>query len=117
MVAVDSLLDLFPEIEVDVASGGQIALDKLSKNDYTFVFMDIQMPEMDGYETTRRIRQMDNVSKRNIRICAMTANVTREEIDECAAAGMNDFMIKPYTTELLREKVIRNAFPDLANNS
>jgi signal transduction histidine kinase/DNA-binding NarL/FixJ family response regulator len=111
MVAVDSLQDLFPDIRVDVAVSGQAALDMLEKEDYSFIFMDIQMPEMDGYEATRRIRKLEDTAKRNIRICAMTANVTREEIDECSAAGMNDFMIKPYTTELLREKVLKNAFP------
>ncbi|MFM2136369.1 MAG: hypothetical protein RL021_1769 [Bacteroidota bacterium] len=111
MVAVDSLQDLFPEVGVEVAVSGQEALDLLAKNDYAFIFMDIQMPEMDGYEATRRIRKLDDLSKRNIRICAMTANVTREEIDECSAAGMDDFMIKPFTTDLLREKVLTNAFP------
>ena len=112
MVAVDTLLDIYPELIVDVAPGGQEALDMLNQNDYTFIFMDIQMPGMDGYQTTRHIRQLENPVKRDIRICAMTANVTREEIDECTAAGMNDFMIKPFSIDLLREKVINNAFPE-----
>jgi CheY-like chemotaxis protein len=117
MVAVDTLLDIYPDITVDVAPSGQEALDMLSQQEYSFIFMDIQMPGMDGYQTTRRIRQLEDPAKRNIRICAMTANVTREEIDECAAAGMNDFMIKPFTMDLLREKVINNAFPDQAEKS
>ncbi len=117
MVAVDTLLDIYPDITVDVAPSGQEALDMLSQQEYSFIFMDIQMPGMDGYQTTRSIRQLEDPAKRNIRICAMTANVTREEIDECAAAGMNDFMIKPFTMDLLREKVINNAFPDQAEKS
>ena len=112
MVAVDTLNDIFPEVKVEVANDGQEALDKLGADNYSFVFMDIQMPGMDGYETTRRIRKMEDTLKKNIRICAMTANVTREEIDECLASGMNDYMMKPFSTETLREKVIRNAFPN-----
>jgi signal transduction histidine kinase/CheY-like chemotaxis protein len=109
MVAVDTLMDLFPHIEVDVAENGIVALDKMSSEDYSFVFMDIQMPEMDGYETARQIRKRFNGNKQNIRICAMTANVTKEEIDQCLASGMNDYMIKPFTQETLREKVLKNA--------
>ncbi|MBK9541566.1 MAG: response regulator [Bacteroidetes bacterium] len=112
MVAVDTLNDIFPETKVEVAVDGQAALDMLNASDYSFVFMDIQMPGMDGYETTRQIRQLKDPVKKNIRICAMTANVTREEIDECLASGMNDYMMKPFSTEILREKVIRNAFPN-----
>ncbi len=114
MVAVDSLLDLFPNLKVDVAISGVQALEMLQANDYSFIFMDIQMPEMDGYEATRQIRKLEDPVKRNIRICAMTANVTREEIDECTAAGMNDFMIKPFSTDLLKEKVLRNVMPEKA---
>lgn len=112
MVAVDTLNDIFPEIQVEVAVNGVDALNKLKDNDYSFIFMDIQMPEMDGYETSRQIRKLSDPAKRDIRICAMTANVTREEIDECSAAGMNDYMMKPFSQELLREKVIRNALPN-----
>lgn len=112
MVAVDTLNDIFPEVKVEVAVDGQDALDKLKENNYSFIFMDIQMPGMDGYETTRQIRKLQDPVKKNIRICAMTANVTREEIDECVASGMNDYMMKPFSTEILREKVIRNSFPN-----
>ncbi|HNP47758.1 MAG TPA: ATP-binding protein [Bacteroidia bacterium] len=112
MVAVDTLNDIFPEVKVIVAVDGQDALNKMNEDDYSFVFMDIQMPGMDGYETTRQIRKLANPVKNSIRICAMTANVTREEIDECIASGMNDYMMKPFSTETLREKVLRNAFPN-----
>jgi signal transduction histidine kinase/CheY-like chemotaxis protein len=109
MVAVDTLLDLFPDLKVDVALHGKEALYMLQHNDYSFIFMDIQMPEMDGYEATRHIRQMTDPRKRSIPICAMTANVTREEIDACIASGMNDYLMKPFDQEVLREKVLRNA--------
>lgn len=109
MVAVDTLLDLFPDLQVDVALHGIEALEMLEKSDYSFVFMDIQMPEMDGYEATRQIRLLKDVKKRNIRVCAMTANVTKEEIDKCMDVGMNDYLMKPFDQEILREKVLRNA--------
>ncbi len=109
MVAVDTLLDLFPDLKVEVALNGKEALEMLKASDYSFVFMDIQMPEMDGYEATRQIRKLEDMQKRNIRICAMTANVTKDEIDACMAAGMNDYLMKPFDQEVLREKVLRNA--------
>ncbi len=108
MVAVDTLMDLFPGLEVEVAESGESAIEKLRENDYSFIFMDIQMPGMDGYETTRFIRKELEGEKRSIRVCAMTANVTREEIDSCYESGMDDYMMKPYTPQELRDKVLRN---------
>ncbi len=110
LVAVDTINDLFPEVTVEVAENGVEALKKLEESDYAFLFMDIQMPEMDGYETTRQIRKNMKGDKKNIRICAMTANVTKEEIDACMVAGMNDYMMKPFTHEILKEKIIKNTF-------
>jgi len=109
MVAVDTLQDLFPDLKVDVALHGKEAVAMVQESDYRFVFMDIQMPEMDGYEATREIRKLKDEHKKNIRICAMTANVTKEEIDKCLAVGMNDYLMKPFDQEVLREKVLRNA--------
>ncbi|MBL0105621.1 MAG: response regulator [Bacteroidetes bacterium] len=109
MVAVDTINDIFPDIQVDVAENGKVAIEMLQKDDYAFLFMDIQMPEMDGYEATRQIRSSLSEPKRSVRICAMTANVTKEEIDKCTEVGMNDYMMKPFTHEILREKIIRNA--------
>ncbi len=108
MVAVDTLMDLFPDLVVEVAESGEQAVEKVKDGDYSFIFMDIQMPGMDGYETTRFIRQNLSADKQNVRICAMTANVTREEIDSCYSSGMDDYMMKPYTPQELREKVLRN---------
>ncbi len=110
LVAVDTIKDIFPELIVDVAENGLIALEKLAEEDYAFIFMDIQMPEMDGYEATRQIRKRFTGAKGNIRICAMTANVTKEEIEVCALAGMNDYMMKPFTQEDIKEKILKNAF-------
>jgi CheY-like chemotaxis protein len=59
------------------------------------IFMDVQMPEMDGYEATHRIRGLDLPRAKEIPIVAMTANVFREDIEKCLNAGMNDHVGKP----------------------
>jgi CheY-like chemotaxis protein len=66
--------------------------------------MDIQMPEMDGYEATRTIREIEG-SKGNVPIMAMTANVMKEEIDRCFAAGMNAYISKPFNRNDLLKKI------------
>ena len=109
MVAVDTLQDMFPGIEVDIAETGKIAIEKASSGDYSFIFMDVQLPDIDGFEITRFIRANLDEPRRSIRICAMTASVTKEKIDECFEAGMNDYLMKPFSPEMLKEKVIRNA--------
>jgi CheY-like chemotaxis protein len=85
------------ELEIDCAENGAEALDMFKKNadSYDMIFMDIQMPEMDGYEATRRIRALDEGRAKNIPIVAMTANVFRQDIERCLAAGMNDHVGKP----------------------
>jgi CheY-like chemotaxis protein len=108
MVAVDTLNDLFPGISVDVAENGEIAIQKGTQNDYDFVLMDIQLPDIDGFDITKAIRNQENEKRKNIRICAMTASVTKERIDECFHAGMNDYMMKPFSPDTLKEKVIKN---------
>ncbi len=62
---------------------------------YNLIFMDVQMPEMDGYEATRRIRALDILQAKTIPIIAMTANVFREDVEKCLEAGMNDHVGKP----------------------
>ena len=59
------------------------------------IFMDVQMPEMDGYEATRTIRALDDPRAKTVPIIAMTANVFREDIDKCLESGMNGHVGKP----------------------
>lgn len=113
MVAVDTLHDIFDGIVVDVAENGRTAIEKVSANDYSMILMDIQLPDIDGFETTRFIRNDLGAPKNKIRICAMTASVTKERVDMCMASGMNDYLMKPFNPQDLKEKVIRNA---LAND-
>jgi CheY-like chemotaxis protein len=62
---------------------------------YDMIFMDVHMPEMDGYEATRRIRTLDAPEAGSVPIVAMTANVFREDIEKCLDSGMNDHVGKP----------------------
>ena len=82
---------------IDTAENGQEALDTLeaSPNLYDIVFMDMEMPKMDGLEATRRIRSSSILQDKNIPIIAMTANVFQSDIDGCIAAGMNNHIGKP----------------------
>ena len=105
MVAVDSIKEIFPTIEIDVADHGKKALTMVKEKAYTMVFMDIQLPDMDGFQITREIRKL---GFDQLRICAMTASVLKEQVDACFDAGMDDYMMKPFTPELLKEKLIIN---------
>ncbi len=87
---------------VEVAENGRQALDRLKAEFFDLVFMDCQMPEMDGYEATRRIRQMSSPIA-NVPIVAMTAHAMQGDRDRCLAAGMNDYTSKPITRKAVRE--------------
>jgi CheY-like chemotaxis protein len=84
-------------LEIDCAKNGleAVRLFAESPEKYDMIFMDLQMPEMDGYEATRHIRELNNPKAEKIPIIAMTANVFREDIEKCLAAGMNGHIGKP----------------------
>ena len=96
-------------IEIDCAENGQEAVDMVSANPerYDIVFMDMQMPVMDGLEATRRIRALPIPQCKTLPIVAMTANVFKDNIEDCLEAGMNDHLGKPLDVdkviEVLRE--------------
>jgi PAS domain S-box-containing protein len=84
---------------VDIADDGQQAIDKISARDYDVVLMDLQMPNMDGLEATRRIRSMER--GRNLPVIAMTAAAMQKDKDESEAAGMNGHIAKPIDVDEL----------------
>ena len=97
-----TLLDDFG-FERDIASNGKLAIEKLKSKTYDIVLMDLQMPEMNGFEATDYIR---NVLHSNIPIVALTADVTTTDLEKCKAVGMNDYLAKPVDEKLLYAKII-----------
>ena len=89
----------------DVANNGLEVLAALDLRPYDLILMDCQMPELDGYETTARIRGRADV--KGIRIIAMTANAMRGESEKCLEAGMDDYLSKPVRLETLRDMLGR----------
>lgn len=81
----------------DIAENGQVALDMLEQKYYTFVFMDIQMPVMNGYDATKRI--IERYKKQRPNIVAMTANTFSEDKEKCLSIGMDDFIAKPVSEQ------------------
>lgn len=94
-------------LEADVAADGKTALELARKHRYTLILMDIQMPEMDGFETTRWIRQIERERGwEPAFIVALTAAATESE---CLKSGMNDYVQKPLTMQKLKSLVSRHS--------
>ena len=95
-------------LEVEVANHGVQALQALATQPYDLVLMDVQMPEMDGFEATQRIRQAGSaVLNRRIPIVAMTAHAMQGDRERCLAAGMNDYVYKPVSPQALARALDR----------
>lgn len=88
--------------EIEVAENGQVAVEMVRQGLYDLIFMDCQMPVMDGYEATRRIRQEEPGEQRTL-IIALTANGRREDVERCIAAGMNSHLAKPVSLDALQK--------------
>jgi CheY-like chemotaxis protein len=84
-------------IKSDAAVNGKVALDKVKEKKYQLIFMDIHMPEIDGWEATRIIRQTD----KDVIIFGLSANVTTEAINKAIENGMNNYLTKPFKKEHL----------------
>jgi CheY-like chemotaxis protein len=99
------------QLVIDCAENGVEAVKRFSENPggYDMIFMDLQMPEMDGYEATRQIRAFETRQglspEQGIPIIAMTANVFREDIEQCLAAGMNGHLGKPLDLNEVLDKL------------
>ena len=95
------------ELTIDAAENGIVACELFAANPnlYDMIFMDVQMPEMDGYEATKKIRAMDISKAKSVPIIAMTANVFREDIEKCLECGMNDHLGKPINYDSVISKL------------
>ena len=100
MVAQDELADAIPGVQVDVAVNGRIAVEMVRMNLYDVILMDVQMPEMNGYDATKAIRALPG-DKSDVPIIAMTANVLKDEVERCKEAGMDGYVPKPFKREEL----------------
>jgi two-component system, sensor histidine kinase and response regulator len=102
---------------VEIAGNGRIALERLSgqSGDYAAVLMDLQMPEMDGFETTTAIRVRWN--KENLPIIAMTAHAMQSEIQRCLETGMNDYVSKPVDPDKLKASLVHWIKPVSGNTA
>ena len=92
-------------LTVDLAKDGEEAISKVQQWNYDVVFMDMRMPVMDGLHATRKLRLLRG--KENIIIIALTANAFADDREKCLAAGMNDFIAKPFEPEKVYEKLLR----------
>ena len=101
-------------INIEYAKDGKTALEMFSADPekYNLIFTDINMPEMDGLETARKIRAQGGRGK-DIPIIAVTANVLRKDIEKCTAAGMNDYIGKPLEQTKLINKLQKYLTPVL----
>ena len=97
-----TILDDFG-FERDIADNGKIALEKLQNKSYDIILMDLQMPEMDGFETTKYIR---NTMHSKIPIIALTADVTTVDLAKCKEVGMDDYIAKPVDERILYSKIV-----------
>ncbi len=91
---------------VEAVENGIQAIEKIKSQDFDVVLMDIQMPEMDGYEAAKQIRETLPSPKRNVPIMAMTAHVMPGEEERCYNAGMNGYISKPFDANILYDKVV-----------
>jgi signal transduction histidine kinase len=94
------------EIRFDTAADGRAALELLERTHYDMVLTDIQMPEIDGLELTRRIRANPNIKVSQMPVIAITGQISPESHEQYALAGLNDYIIKPFTELELTEKIL-----------
>lgn len=100
-------------LEADAVMNGKEVLDALSEKDYDLILMDCQMPGMDGYEATNRIRESEAAGVR-LPIIAITANAMKEDLDACVAAGMDAYLTKPLRADDLAV-ILNKWLPDDLN--
>lgn len=90
---------------IDIANNGKEALDKFGTSRFDIILMDIQMPIMNGIVATKKIREIEASSNSHTPIIAITANALLGDKEECLAAGMDDYISKPFQIEVLIQKM------------
>jgi len=100
-------------ILIDIAQNGKEAIDRYKNKEYELILMDIQMPILDGYQATKKLRELD----KDIPIIALTANAMSEDLQRTAEAGMNSHLSKPIDVEILYETLLKYLQPKANLNS
>jgi len=93
------------DVDCDVAENGVIAYELIQTNNYDLVLMDLQMPEMDGYETTEKVRRLSGAKYADLPIIALTASAMLDIKDKAFESGMNDYVSKPFNPDDLYRKI------------
>jgi signal transduction histidine kinase/CheY-like chemotaxis protein len=110
IIVAQALLENFP-LKIDVAKNGIQAIEMINQNwqsgneHYRAIFMDCQMPEMDGYQATMKLREKEEY--KNLPIIAMTANAMKGDKEKCLGAGMSDYICKPIEAKIIEEKLLK----------
>ena len=104
-------------LEIELAENGLIALEMLEKNMYDIILMDLEMPEMNGYDATVEIRKMKDIEKNSIPIIALTASAMLDVQTKIFSLGMNGFILKPFSPNELKKKIYEVLKTSLANTS
>lgn len=111
IIIIRGLLEKFG-VTVSIAEDGLEALSLLHEQTFDLVLMDCQMPRLDGYEATRRLRSDPAVVNNGVTVIALTAHAMREDQQKCLDAGMDDYLSKPVEPQLLNQKLARWLPPD-----
>lgn len=98
------MLKKFDQI-IELAENGQIAVDKFKSDHFDVILMDLHMPELDGFQATRQIREIERNENRpvKVKIYAMTASSVHDERDNCIEAGMDGYLSKPFNNKEVTE--------------
>ena len=106
LVAAATLRRAMPNVQIDHAGNGMEGLKCLAAKDYDLVLLDLLMPEMDGIEMMRRVRQLSPPPKRNVPVIALTANIAEDALKACKEVGVNEVMAKPFDRHTLINRVL-----------
>jgi len=105
MLAKAMIGNIVPDVDITEAVNGKLAMEHVLGNDFDLVFMDVQMPEMDGNEATKAIRREESKLGKHTVIVGLTAGALKEEREKCLQAGMDDFLTKPIDSAKLKETI------------
>lgn len=104
-------------VNVHLANNGLEAIDKVSRQKYDIIFMDCQMPEMDGFKATAKIRELEQKNKeKQTPIIAITADIIKSDRNKCINYGMNDYLNKPLNIITLKDIITRYMIQSGAQN-